>query len=201
MAELVPTTRQRRLLERYLDELGLFNQRLNLTTVPRQGAWERHVVESLDLLATARLAAGCRVADLGSGGGVPGVVVAVMRPDVAMTLVEADRRKAGFLVHVAGLLELENVVVEDRRAEAMARDVDHSGRYDAALSRAAAPPPQLVRLAMPLLRPGARLWALVADAATSAAEVNTEGCRAWAGAPGILVAERAAEPGVAEPPG
>ncbi len=158
-----PTPAQRRALDRYLDELDLWNRRLNLTTVPRDRAWERHVEESLRLLMLAELGAGSRCADLGSGGGIPGLVVAVVRPDVSMTLIEADRRKAGFLVHAAGLLGLDNVAVAARRAEDMAADPAHAQRYDAVLSRAAAPPLLLCALAMPLLRQGGVLWALVSD--------------------------------------
>lgn len=160
---------QRRALERYLDELELWNRRLSLTTVPRADAWERHVAESLHLLRAAGLGSASRCADLGSGGGIPGVVVAVMRPDLSVTLIEADRRKAGFLVHVAGLLDLANVSVADRRAEELASDPAHHERYDAVLSRAAAPPLALCALAAPLLRPGGTLWALVAEADADAA--------------------------------
>lgn len=161
VSQLTPD--QRRAIDRYLDELDLWNRRLNLTTVPRDQAWERHIEESTRLLLIADLASGSRCADLGSGGGIPGVVVAIVRPDVAVTLIEADRRKAGFLVHVCGLLELDNVTVAARRAEEMAADPAHREMYDTVLSRAAAPPLQLCALAMPLLRPGGTLWALVSD--------------------------------------
>ena len=187
VADPEPTTRQRRLIERYLDELELWNRRLNLTRVPRDLAWGRHVTETLGLLTVAGLHDGWRVADVGSGGGIPGLLIAVLRPRLALTLVEADQRKAGFLVHAAGLLELDNVEVVAERAEVMARQPGHAGRYDAAVSRAAAPPPLLVRLTMPLLRPQGTLWALVADAAGAAAElVATEAIHPWAPAPGIL---------------
>jgi 16S rRNA (guanine527-N7)-methyltransferase len=158
-----PTSDQRRAIDRYLDELDLWNRRLNLTTVPRDQAWTRHVEESLRLLTVAELAGGSRCADLGSGGGIPGVIAAIVRPDLLMTLIEADRRKAGFLVHVCGLLELDNVTVAARRAEEMATDSAHHEMYDAVLSRAAAPALQLCALALPLLRPGGILWALVSD--------------------------------------
>ena len=154
------TDLQRALLERHLDELDTWNRRLNLTSVPRGAAWDRHVGETLQLLGAAGLAEGCRCADLGSGGGIPGIVVAVLRPDVAVTLVESDRRKAGFLVHVSGLLDLANVTVAAARAEELGADAAHHHAYDAVLSRAAAPPPLLWRLAAPLLRPGGVLWAL-----------------------------------------
>ncbi len=164
-----PTPDQRRAIDRHLDELDLWNRRLNLTTVPRDQAWTRHVEESLDLLALADPPHAGRCADLGSGGGVPGVIVAIVRPDLAVTLIESDRRKAGFLVHVCGLLGLGNVSVAARRAEEMAADPAHRDAYDVVLSRAAAPPLQLCALAIPLLRPGGTLWALVSDADADAA--------------------------------
>lgn len=184
-----PTTEQRRLLERHLDELDLWNRRLNLTTVPRERAWERHVGESLVLLDSAGLAEGSRCADLGSGGGVPGVVVAILRPDISVTLIESDQRKAGFLVHVAGVLELGNVTVAARRAEELARDPGHREAYDTVVSRAAAPPPLLWRLSAPLLRSGGTLWALVSEAdaaATVTVLAADSGADAGRPVPGLL---------------
>jgi 16S rRNA (guanine527-N7)-methyltransferase len=198
MAPLVPTAAQRRLLERHLDELATWNHRLNLTAVPRDQAWERHAEESLALLEAMAPVAGWGVVDIGSGGGLPGLVVAIMRPDLVVTLVEVDRRKAGFLVHVAGLLQLDNVTVAPRRAEEMGRDPEHQERYNAAVSRAAAPPPLLIDLAMPLLRDGAALWALVSDAPGVARAVKGDGVGATAPAPGILRVERLLLPGSAD---
>jgi 16S rRNA (guanine527-N7)-methyltransferase len=106
-----------------------------------------------------------------------------------MTLVESDRRKAGFLTHVAGLLDLDNVAVAARRAEAMAGDPEYRGGYDAIVSRAAAPPALLVGLALPLLREGGRLWALVTDASAAANALRDCGVHAKAPAPGILLVE------------
>ena len=195
VADTEPTTRQRRLIERYLDELEVWNRRLNLTRVPRELAWERHVTETIGLLTVAGLHDGWRVADVGSGGGIPGLLIAVLRPRLALTLVEADQRKAGFLVHAAGLLALDNVEVVAERAEAMGRQPGHAGRYAAAVSRAAAPPPLLVRLTMPLLRPAGTLWALVADADRAVEELATAvAVRPWAAAPGILAVERVGIP-------
>jgi len=188
-----PTSEQRRLLEHHLDELDLWNRRLNLTTVPRERAWERHVDEALTLLDSAGLATGSRCADLGSGGGVPGVVVAVMRPDVSVTLIESDRRKAGFLVHVCGLLELANVTVAARRAEELARDPLYRESYDTVVSRAAAPPPLLWRLSQPLLRSGGTLWALVSGADAAAAVTvlaGDTGAEAHQPARGVLSVKR-----------
>jgi 16S rRNA (guanine(527)-N(7))-methyltransferase RsmG len=190
-----PVGRQRALIERHLDELDRWTRRLNLTSVPRDRAWDRHVGETVALLDAADLAEGYRCADLGSGGGIPGVIVAVLRPDISMTLVESDRRKAGFLVHVCGLLELANVSVAARRAEELGADPVYRHAYDVVMSRAAAPPPLLWRLSVPLLRPGGTLWALVSDAdarSTVAAFDGVAGVRWWNPAAGVLAVRREA---------
>ncbi|MEO8898845.1 MAG: 16S rRNA (guanine(527)-N(7))-methyltransferase RsmG [Candidatus Dormibacter sp.] len=190
MPPIVPSDDQCRLLERHLDELETWNRRLNLTAVPRDRAWAKHVEESLALLEAMAPAPRWRVVDIGAGGGIPGLVVAVLRTDLTVTVVDADRRKAGFLVHVAGLLELDNVTVAARRAEEMGRDPETRAAYDAVISRAAAPPPLLVDLAMPLLRAGGSLWALVSDAPAAAAGLTNDDVRATAVEQGILRVEK-----------
>jgi 16S rRNA (guanine527-N7)-methyltransferase len=156
-------------LEAYLDELYRWNERLNLTAVPRAEAWPRHVEESRRLLEALSPAAGARVVDVGSGCGVPGIVIAVLRDDLRLTLLEADARRSGFLVHACGLLGLAQVEVVQRRAEIAGHEPAWREAFDHATSRAAAPPPALCELALPLVRVGGTLLCLVGDAAAAAA--------------------------------
>jgi 16S rRNA (guanine527-N7)-methyltransferase len=159
-------------------------------------AWRRHVDESLHLLDVAAPAPGSTVVDVGSGAGLPGVVVAIVRPDLGVALLESDARKQAFLTHVAGLLELEGVTVVAERAEDAGHQSGLRDSFDLALSRAAAPPPTLCELALPLLRVGGRLCALVADAraAASASTVAAGLCGGdrprWAD--GVLVIDKIA---------
>jgi len=153
----------------YLAELDRWNRRRNLTAVASLDAWQRHVEESLRLLAVAAPEPGDTLVDVGSGAGVPGVVVAVARSDVSVQLLESDAHKQGFLVRVAGLLGLDNVRVVGCRAEAAGRDMALREHFDVALSRAAAPPAVLCELALPLVRVGGRLCALVSDGVAAAA--------------------------------
>jgi len=104
-----PTDSQRERLETYLDELERWNRRLNLTRVTRADAVERHVGDTLDLLHAAGPAPGARCIDVGTGGGIPGIPLAILRPDLRVTLLDSDRRKCGFLVFVTGLLGLTHV--------------------------------------------------------------------------------------------
>jgi 16S rRNA (guanine527-N7)-methyltransferase len=154
-------------LDAYLDELARWSAHINLTTVPRDLMWSRHVEESLELLDIAGPPAGSHVVDIGSGGGIPALIIAIVRPDLRVTMLEADVRKSGFLVHVAGMLKLSRVEVEAIRAEDAGRRAGTRESFDLATSRATAPPDVLCELALPLLRVGGSLYALVANAATT----------------------------------
>lgn len=166
--DISPRNRER--LRAYLDELERWNARINLTTVAPERYWAKHVGEVLDLLAVCTPPAGARVVDVGTGGGVPGIPLAVLRGDLHVALLESDQRKAGFLTHVAGVLELANLEVLAMRAEDAARRDDLRECFDAAASRAVAPPAVMCELSLPLVRVGGTVAALVGDAAHAAAE-------------------------------
>jgi 16S rRNA (guanine527-N7)-methyltransferase len=170
-------------LEAYLDELARWSQHLNLTSIPRDQMWSRNIAEAEELLEVAAPGTGCSVVDIGSGGGVPGVVIAILRPDLSMTLLDADRRKSGFLIHVAGLLGLQSVHVVADRAEDVGRRDGMRATFDLAISRATAPPAVLCELALPLLRTGGTLCALVADAPAALATCSAAASACGGGAP------------------
>jgi 16S rRNA (guanine527-N7)-methyltransferase len=151
---LALTDKQTSQCELFLDELYRWNERVNLTSVPREQAWSRHIEEGLEFAEA--IASGDSVVDVGSGSGVPGLVVAVAR-DVAVTLVEADQRKAGFLMHVAGLLQLDNVSVASARAESLSRSDSYRATFDVAVSRAAGPVATVLEWSLPLLKDGGKV--------------------------------------------
>src|SRR6266851_768705 len=97
--------------------------------------------------------------DVGSGGGLPGLPPKIARPDLAVTLVEADQAKAAFLVQACARLGLQDVEVLARRAEEVGRDPRFREKFDVAVARALAPMPALVELCLPLVRVGGRLLA------------------------------------------
>jgi len=145
-------------LGRYLGFLLAMNERMNLTAiVTPEAAWERHALDALSLVPDlAALEAGARVVDLGSGGGVPAIPLALARPDLAFTLVESTRKKAAFLEDVARSLSLTRVTVLADRAELVGRG-PLRGSFDAVTARALAKLSDLVPLAAPLLRPLGRM--------------------------------------------
>lgn len=110
------------------------------------------VLDALPLLA--HLPAHGLIVDLGSGAGTPGIPLAVARPAIRVVLVEASRKKAGFLEVVSRELGLTNVDVLHARAEGLGRMPEHRGRYDGVTARALADLPVLAEYALPLLRLG-----------------------------------------------
>ncbi len=130
-----------------------------LTAVPRADARSRHVDDALAALEWVDESDG-DIVDVGSGTGVPGLVLALARPARHVDLLEASLRKATALADIAATLGAANVAVIRARAEDHARG-DGRDRYGLAVCRALAPPPVATELCLPLLRPGGRLliWA------------------------------------------
>ncbi|OLE71970.1 MAG: 16S rRNA (guanine(527)-N(7))-methyltransferase RsmG [Actinobacteria bacterium 13_1_20CM_2_66_18] len=104
-----------------------------------------------------------RLVDVGSGGGLPGLPLKIARPELAVTLVEADSGKAAFLVQACARLGLIDVEVVGRRAEEVGHDARYRESFDVAVARALAPLPVLVELCLPLVRVGGNLLAQKTD--------------------------------------
>ncbi|GAC1330712.1 MAG: 16S rRNA (guanine(527)-N(7))-methyltransferase RsmG [Candidatus Dormibacteria bacterium] len=147
-------------LRRYLDLLLERNRVLNLTAVrdPAE-AWPRLVLASLSLLDAHQWRGDERVADIGSGGGLPGIPLKIALPGIHITLVDSDQKKSEFLRHVAKELNLDGVLVEARRAEEIGHDPAHRGTYDVVVTRAAAKAPVTAEYCIPLLRVGGLMLA------------------------------------------
>lgn len=145
---------------KYLEQLMVVNQHTNLTAIRDvDEAWDRHILESFSLLRF--LAAGdLKLADLGSGGGLPGIPLALGRPDIQITLVESVKKKAAFLRQMGQLLDMSNLQVLDCRIEDVGRNEHERGMYDVVTARALGSMAELVELALPLLKEGGRLLAV-----------------------------------------
>ena len=134
-------------------------------------AWMAHnvVADSLAFLAALPPTAES-LADVGSGAGLPGVPIAIVRPEVRIVLIEARQRRISFLSTVVRELGLAHVEVVGSRVEDL-EDL-YAGRFDAAVSRCAGPAPELLPKVWPLVRPGGVIVTSVAASAP-----NTEGER------------------------
>ena len=147
---------------RYAALLLEWNRRLNLTGARTAEDLAPHLRDARGLLEVSweRIA---RVLDVGSGGGLPAIPLALALPGVSFTLLDANRRKAAFLEHVAGELAMDNITVLSGRAEELARQPAHREAFDRVISRAAARPAVLLELALPFVRVGGDLLAVVGE--------------------------------------
>lgn len=143
------------ILKREADKRGLLGPR-DLEIV-----WERHILNCLPLVEL--ISENLTLADLGSGAGLPGLVLAIAREDLKISLVEPMERRATFLSEAVFELRLTNVEVVQGRAESLLG----KRKFDLVSARAVAPMKKLVKLAIPLLKESGLLLAIKGEKANS----------------------------------
>lgn len=158
----------------YVDLLEIWNRRTNLlATKDRAQILERHVLDSLACLSRVRGEQPRRIADVGSGGGLPGVPLAAGCPGAEVVLVEPRRKKASFLRAVARECSTWNIRVEERRAA----EVTDAGGFDVVTTRAAFAPKDTPNEAGHLVRQDGLLLSFATEA-TLPGELAPEGFEA-----------------------
>jgi 16S rRNA (guanine527-N7)-methyltransferase len=161
--------------QRYYEELVEWNQRFNLTTVTGYDEVQlRHFLDSLSCLLAlpgwSQEVTGCQLPivrrpqpwqciDVGAGAGFPGLPLRIVCPELRLTLLEATRKKAEFLLHVVDDLGLQGVEVVWDRAETIGQNPHYRERYDIVLARAVAELPVLSEYCLPFCRIGGRFVA------------------------------------------
>lgn len=156
-----------------IEKLGLYlallmdaNTRMNLTAIRDETeAWEKHILDALTLVPVlSELDDDASVVDIGSGGGIPGIPLAIVMPRLWFTLVDATAKKCKFLEETAKTLGLNSVRVINDRAERLGNDIGerspsgrqnaHREHYDMAVARAVGRMAMLVELTVPLVKVG-----------------------------------------------
>jgi 16S rRNA (guanine527-N7)-methyltransferase len=171
-------------LQRYAELLaseGVLRGLIGPREVPR--LWDRHLV-NCGLLAPL-VPADARVADLGSGAGLPGLVLALARPDLAVTLVEPMARRVEFLTEACESLGAQNATVVRARAEELGGRRD----FDVVTSRALAPLTRLLAWSLPLVAPGGAVLAMKGSSAAAEIEAAAPDLRRWRAAADVVVCE------------
>ncbi|MBB6431439.1 16S rRNA (guanine(527)-N(7))-methyltransferase RsmG [Algisphaera agarilytica] len=149
-------------LEAYLDLILKANETTNLTAIRhREQAWSRLIVDSLTPLpGIPEDGDNLRLIDIGTGAGLPGIPLAIARPDVQVTLLEATGKKIAFLQSVIDALDLTNTQTLQERAETAAQDPRYRGKFDVVTNRAVGPMPVVLEYSLPMLKVGGRLLAM-----------------------------------------
>ena len=154
-------------LNTFLQELERWNRVHNLTSVEgEQASIDLHLIDSIAILPIMREflpPTQVQIADLGSGGGLPAIPIAIAEPNWSISLIEAVRKKTAFLQNVKGKLGLGNASIYSDRVEHVASQ--EPGKYDAVISRAFTSLDRFLDLAEPFLKPGGLVFAMKAKRA------------------------------------
>jgi 16S rRNA (guanine527-N7)-methyltransferase len=144
---------QTQLLARYLEHLYTVNQQMNLTRVPPEQAVGRHLIDSLCMLSVYSPPEGAHVLDIGAGAGLPGIPIAIARPDLHLTLLDSHGKTVEFLRHASALLGIHADAVYTR-AESWAHLPEAREQFKLVVARAVAKMPLLAELMTPFLKVG-----------------------------------------------
>nr|WP_215610180.1 16S rRNA (guanine(527)-N(7))-methyltransferase RsmG [Leptothoe spongobia] len=155
-----PSTAQQALFDSLYQGVLDGNRQVNLTRITEPAEfWEKHLWDSLSGLAPwyepekpEWLPTVKRVIDIGTGGGFPGVPVAISRPQWQVTLLDSTRKKIAFLETLCQQLGLTNTDCLVERAETVGKDPKHRAQYDLAMVRAVGPASTCAEYALPLLK-------------------------------------------------
>jgi 16S rRNA (guanine527-N7)-methyltransferase len=157
-------------------ELVRWNRKINITAIT--DPLEIAVKHFLDSLSVARwIPPDTTLLDIGTGGGFPGLPLKVLMPSLAVTLIDASRKKVSFLKHVIRNLELDNIDALHVRAQDLAKDPLFFKRYHVITSRALSSLKMFCNLAMPLLKDDGFILAFKGDVGND--EINAWQGRGW----------------------
>ena len=145
-------------MERYNDLIRLaleWNEKINITAItdPKEFL-EKNILDSLAIVSEPAIENAKKVLDLGTGGGYPGLPLAMHYPDKEFVLMDSVNKKLGVIDDIANKLEIKNVRTVHGRAEDLAKEKEYRDSFDLVVSRAVASMPTLVEYALPFVKPG-----------------------------------------------
>ena len=139
----------------YLQLLKEWNSRMDLTAVQEdEETVDRHFIDSLTVLKTGLLPDTGNLIDVGTGAGFPGLVLAMARPELRVTLLDAQRKRLSFLQAVCNATETKNIQLVHARAEDAGQKKELREQFDIATARALAPVDVLSEYLLPFVRKG-----------------------------------------------
>lgn len=150
---LDPSDAQLELLERYAGLLREWNQRINLISrKDEENVWQSHLLHSVSLLLRVTIADGSRILDLGTGGGLPGIPLKILRPDLTFTLLDSTKKKIDAVAAMIESLGLDGIAARWGRAEDVGKEVGQASHYDLIVARAVASLGDLIKWGRPFLK-------------------------------------------------
>lgn len=149
------TDEQLEKIESYAKLLLRWNKDINLISRRDEGnIWLSHLLHSVSILFKLNIPPTASILDLGTGGGLPGIPLKILLPEVSITLLDSTQKKIKVVQEIVEALSLEHAATLWGRAEEIGKLPNHQKRYDIIVARAVGPLKDLVRWSWPLLREG-----------------------------------------------
>lgn len=149
------TNRQLEQIERYVELLLDWNKKINLISrKDEENIWLKHILHCASLLFKLEFPKEAKVIDIGTGGGLPGIPLKILQPDLEVTLLDATQKRTNVVQNILRELSLSSVTVLWGRAEEAGKRPELKGYFDISIARAVAPLKKLVNWSRPLLKPG-----------------------------------------------
>jgi len=143
------------LIDKFTDLFIEKNKVINLTKINnREEFLIKHILDSLLIDKYIKIQPDMQIADLGTGGGLPGIPLAILHPKVRFTLIDSVQKKIRCIEEFASQLKLSNVIGLSDRLEILGHNKKYREAFDIVLARALAPLPVLLELAVPLVKTG-----------------------------------------------
>lgn len=150
-----PTDFQIEQLDQYVKLLLDWNNKINLISrKDEENIWTYHILHSVSPLFKLKIVEGSRIVDVGTGGGLPGIPLKILRPDISLLCLDATRKKANAVSQMVDELKLENVNVVWGRAEEIGMQSEYSKKFDFAIARAVCQLNELIALSINFLKKG-----------------------------------------------
>lgn len=137
----------------YVEQLLEWNTKVNLVSrKDTDHIWQAHILHCLGILLSVEIPEEAAVLDLGSGGGLPGVLVKILRPDLKVTCLDATRKKIDVLREIVSTLKLRGIETAWGRAEDLGKTPQFKAKFNVVLARAVAPLNDLIKWSRPFLK-------------------------------------------------
>jgi 16S rRNA (guanine527-N7)-methyltransferase len=140
-------------LDQYVNLLLDWNKKINLISrKDEENFWTYHILHSISPLFKLKLMEGSKIVDIGTGGGLPGIPLKILRPDISLICLDATRKKVNAVSQIVDELKLENVNVIWGRAEEIGMQSEYLHRFDFAIARAVCQLNELISLSINFLK-------------------------------------------------
>lgn len=141
------------LLDKYVQQLLEWNDKINLfSRKDTKNIWMKHILSSIAILFNHKFMSGSHIMDVGTGGGLPGIPLAILNQDSNFILIDSIQKKIKAVDNVIKYLGLQNVQTRRGRAEEFARKKEYIRHYDFVVARAVASITEMIRWCKPFLR-------------------------------------------------